>query len=48
MSPARTKASAKPAPKWNDTRLVKECLSGNEAAWSQLIDKYKALMRDFQ
>jgi RNA polymerase sigma factor (sigma-70 family) len=23
---------------------VKECLSGNEAAWSQLIDKYKALI----
>lgn len=48
MSPANTKAadkaSAKPAPKWNDTRLVKECLSGNEAAWSLLIDKYKALI----
>jgi RNA polymerase sigma factor (sigma-70 family) len=48
MSPARIKAaareSAKPAPKWDDTRLVKECLSGNEAAWSQLIDKYKALI----
>jgi RNA polymerase sigma factor (sigma-70 family) len=48
MSPARikatTKASAKSAPKWNDTLLVKECLSGNEAAWSQLIDKYKALI----
>jgi RNA polymerase sigma factor (sigma-70 family) len=48
MSPARTKASdkasAKPATKWNDKRLVKECLSGNETAWSQLIDKYKALI----
>lgn len=48
MSPANNKAadrvSAKPAPKWNDTRLVKECLSGNEAAWSLLIDKYKALI----
>jgi len=44
MSPARTKASAKPEAKWNDTRLVKECLSGNEAAWAQLIDKYKALI----
>jgi len=45
MSPARIKAaaktSAKAAPKWNDTRLVKECLSGNESAWAQLIDKYK-------
>src|SRR5260370_36705143 len=48
MSSARTKAtheaSDKPAKKWNDTRLVKECLSGNEAAWAQLIDKYKALI----
>ena len=44
MSPARTKAPDKPANKWNDTRLVKECLSGNETAWSQLIDKYKALI----
>lgn len=48
MSPANTKAAdkvrAKPAPKWNDTRLVKECLCGNEAAWSMLIDKYKALI----
>src|SRR6202158_1453493 len=48
MSPARIKvsdkASAEPASKWNDTRLVKECLSGNEAAWAQLIDKYKALI----
>jgi len=25
----------------NDTRLVKACLSGDEAAWSLLIDKYK-------
>jgi RNA polymerase sigma factor (sigma-70 family) len=48
MSPVRTKATHKESPKagakWNDTRLVKECLSGNEAAWSQLIDKYKALI----
>jgi RNA polymerase sigma factor (sigma-70 family) len=48
MSRAHTKepdkASAKPATKWNDTRLVKECLSGNEASWAQLIDKYKALI----
>ena len=44
MSPARIKAPDKRATKWNDTRLVKECLSGNEAAWAQLIDKYKALI----
>jgi RNA polymerase sigma factor (sigma-70 family) len=44
MSPVTTKAARKPGTTWNDTRLVKECLSGNEAAWSQLIDKYKALI----
>lgn len=48
MSPAHTKApgraSANPASRWNDTRLVKECLTGNEAAWIRLIDKYKALI----
>src|SRR2546430_15687383 len=26
-------------PKWNDTRLVKACLAGDEEAWSVLIDK---------
>lgn len=28
----------------SDTRLVKDCLAGNEAAWSLLIEKYKALI----
>jgi len=28
----------------SDSRLVKECLDGNEAAWSTLIDKYKNLI----
>ncbi|MFZ3363707.1 MAG: hypothetical protein WA153_09715, partial [Candidatus Acidiferrales bacterium] len=32
------------APVWTDTRLVKECLRGSEAAWSALIDKYKNLI----
>ncbi len=27
-----------------DTTLVKRCLAGQEEAWSQLIDKYKALI----
>lgn len=44
MSPAKTKPPDKPGKKWNDTRLVKECLAGNEAAWALLIDKYKALI----
>jgi RNA polymerase sigma factor (sigma-70 family) len=29
---------------WNDERLVRACLAGNEKAWSALIDKYKALI----
>jgi RNA polymerase sigma factor (sigma-70 family) len=44
MSPATTKAPKKPSAAWNDARLVKECLFGNEVAWSLLIDKYKALI----
>lgn len=44
MSPLTFKAQKKPPVAWNDTRLVKECLAGNEEAWSLLIDKYKALI----
>jgi RNA polymerase sigma factor (sigma-70 family) len=44
MSPARVAAGKKVAPAWDDTRLVKECLRGNEEAWSLLIEKYKALI----
>src|SRR5258707_13732703 len=44
MKPGKTKTTGKPEGKLNDTRLVKECLSGDEAAWAQLIDKYKALI----
>jgi RNA polymerase sigma factor (sigma-70 family) len=44
MSPARVAPGKPAAPTWNDTRLVKECLRGNEQAWSLLIDKYKALI----
>ncbi len=29
---------------WPDTRLVRECLQGNQEAWSALIDKYKNLI----
>src|SRR5260370_22384926 len=44
MSPVLTKTRKKPPGTWNDTRLVKACLSGDEEAWSLLIDKYKALI----
>lgn len=29
---------------WSDERLVRECLDGNQEAWSALIDKYKKLI----
>lgn len=29
---------------WSDARLVRECLRGNQDAWSALIDKYKNLV----
>jgi RNA polymerase sigma factor (sigma-70 family) len=44
MSPVLTKAEKKSRNALDDTRLVKECLAGNEEAWSLLIDKYKALI----
>jgi RNA polymerase sigma factor (sigma-70 family) len=36
-APARERA-------WTDARLVRECVDGNEAAWSALVDKYKNLI----
>jgi RNA polymerase sigma factor (sigma-70 family) len=44
MSPVLVKAKKKAAKAWDDERLVRECLAGNEEAWSQLVDKYKALI----
>jgi RNA polymerase sigma factor (sigma-70 family) len=44
MSPVLIKAKTKSAKAWDDERLVKECLAGKEEAWSQLVDKYKALI----
>jgi RNA polymerase sigma factor (sigma-70 family) len=39
---------AKPAARFHDARaderLVRECLEGNQQAWSELIDKYKNLI----
>ena len=33
-----------PASTWSDSRLVQECLSGDEQAWAALISKYKNLI----
>ena len=37
-----TESNAEPS--WPDPQLVRECLAGNERAWSALIDKYKNLI----
>src|SRR4029077_17049767 len=44
MSPVITKIEKKRRNAGDDLRLVKECIAGNEEAWSLLIDKYKALI----
>ena len=44
MSPVIAKVEKEPRNAWDDTRLVKKCLAGNDEAWSLLIDKYKALV----
>lgn len=44
MSPVMARPVRKRAAAWDDTRMVKECLAGNEEAWRLLIGKYKALI----
>ena len=44
MTLVMDRLTKKPAIAWNDVRLVRECLSGSEEAWSLLIEKYKALI----
>ncbi len=36
--------NAHPAADWSNTRLVAECLAGNERAWSALLERYKNLI----
>lgn len=44
MKAAVATARESAAHAWTDERLVKECVKGNEEAWSALIDKYKNLV----
>jgi RNA polymerase sigma factor (sigma-70 family) len=44
MSATATKAARAKQTPWSDERLVRECVQGNEEAWSRLIDKYKNLI----
>jgi len=40
----KERAAVKPDRTWSDASLVRECLCGNEDAWSALIAKYKRLI----
>lgn len=44
MSPVTTATDKLAVPTVSDAILVKRCLAGEEEAWSQLVDKYKALI----
>jgi RNA polymerase sigma factor (sigma-70 family) len=35
---------SQPTPEWSNTRIVAECLAGDERAWSALLDRYKNLI----
>ena len=35
---------SQPSPEWSNTRIVAECLAGDERAWSALLDRYKNLI----
>jgi RNA polymerase sigma factor (sigma-70 family) len=35
---------SQPTAEWSNTRLVTECLAGDERAWSTLLDRYKNLI----
>ncbi len=44
MSPVKITSEKQGSKAWDDTRLVKKCLGGDQEAWSSLVDKYKALI----
>jgi len=44
MSPVIEKSATKSPRVSSDEQLVKDCLAGNEDAWSQLVEKYKSLI----
>src|ERR1700690_445854 len=44
MVPTKTQTLDEKPAAWPDTRLVKECLSGSEKAWSALVDQSKNLI----
>ena len=42
--PLRGEAVKQPSQEWSNTRIVAECLAGDERAWSTLLDRYKNLI----
>jgi RNA polymerase sigma factor (sigma-70 family) len=44
LSFAAAKRQTERQERWTDERLVRECLDGNQQAWSALLDKYKNLI----
>ena len=44
MTAPLTDVASPPAAPWTDTRLVRECLDGNQEAWEALVEKYKNLI----
>jgi RNA polymerase sigma factor (sigma-70 family) len=42
--PRRAAAATPVVTAWTDTRLVRECVRGNEDAWALLLEKYKRLI----
>lgn len=44
MTTVHTRARREKEAPWSNERLVRECLAGNEEAWSALIEKYKNLI----
>jgi RNA polymerase sigma factor (sigma-70 family) len=43
-SPQEPATSGAPPEDWTDTRLVRECVQGNDAAWTALLAKYRRLI----
>ena len=41
---AKRSGPGNPSPLWEDERLVRACLDGNEEAWTALIAKYKRMI----
>ena len=39
-----TNLSARESDRWDDEDLIRECVAGNQAGWTRLVDKYRNLI----